>query len=59
MTFCEREKCVFSHLPKLDTLCINLYREADRKKKKDRNTLIGYIQIPVGLLAVRHPVEKW
>ena len=34
-TFC------FSKLPPVEYLIVNLYREADRKKKKDRNTLIG------------------
>ena len=31
----------FSKLPPVEYLIVNLYREADRKKKKDRNTLIG------------------
>ena len=30
-----------SKLPPVEYLIVNLYREADRKKKKDRNTLIG------------------
>uniref|UniRef100_A0A0N5A920 C2 domain-containing protein n=1 Tax=Syphacia muris TaxID=451379 RepID=A0A0N5A920_9BILA len=49
----------FSPTPKLDVVCINLYREADPKKKKDRSTLIGYVQIDVDQITARHPVERW
>lgn len=31
----------FHHLPSVNTIQVNLYREADRKKKKDKNVLIG------------------
>ncbi|VDM31056.1 unnamed protein product [Toxocara canis] len=50
---------VYSPIPKVDDLCINLYRDADPKKKKDRSTLIGYVQIKIDQLAARHPVERW
>ena len=49
----------FSPTPNLDDVCINLYREADPKKKKDRSTLIGYVQIKVDQITARHPVERW
>ena len=31
----------FSNLPAVDTITVNLYREADKKKKKEKNILIG------------------
>lgn len=31
----------FHHLPSVNTIQVNLYREADRKKKRDKNVLIG------------------
>ncbi|CAJ0564143.1 unnamed protein product, partial [Mesorhabditis spiculigera] len=49
----------FSMLPKVENLCINLYREADPKKKKDRCTLIGYVNIKTEDVASRHPLERW
>uniref|UniRef100_A0A915A6L5 Ras GTPase-activating protein gap-2 n=1 Tax=Parascaris univalens TaxID=6257 RepID=A0A915A6L5_PARUN len=49
----------YSPIPKVDDLCINLYRDADPKKKKDRSTLIGYVQIKIDQLTARHPVERW
>lgn len=30
-----------SNLPSVEYLIVNLYREADKKKKKDKNTLVG------------------
>uniref|UniRef100_A0A0K0FJZ9 Probable Ras GTPase-activating protein (inferred by orthology to a D. melanogaster protein) n=1 Tax=Strongyloides venezuelensis TaxID=75913 RepID=A0A0K0FJZ9_STRVS len=49
----------FSMLPNIEDVCINLYKEADSKKKKDRTTLVGYVQIKMDQLLSRHPVEKW
>lgn len=48
-----------SPIPKLETICVNLYREADAKKKKDRSTLIGYVPIRIEELNTRHPTENW
>ncbi|VBB33326.1 unnamed protein product [Acanthocheilonema viteae] len=53
------EHFYFSPIPKLENVCINLYREAEAKKKKDRSTLIGYVQIKIDQLSTRHPVERW
>lgn len=46
-------------LPKIEVICVNLYRDANEKKKKDRSTLIGYVNIPVSVLVERQPVERW
>lgn len=35
----------FHHLPSVNTIQVNLYREADRKKKRDKNVLIGTYSI--------------
>ena len=40
-------------------MTVNIYKEADRKKKKEKNQLLGYINIPVEAIAQRHLVEKW
>ena len=31
----------FTHLPDIDVMTVNVYREADRKKKKEKSTMIG------------------
>ncbi|CAI4233262.1 unnamed protein product [Auanema sp. JU1783] len=49
----------FPMLPKYEQLCVNIYREADPKKKKDRSQLIGYVMIGIDQLTSRHPVERW
>ncbi|VDM51756.1 unnamed protein product [Angiostrongylus costaricensis] len=50
---------IYDMLQKMDEVCINLYREGDPKKKKERSTLIGYILIAIEQLKSRHPVERW
>ncbi|XP_078324419.1 ras GTPase-activating protein nGAP-like isoform X8 [Crassostrea virginica] len=50
----------FNNLNPVQIVTVNLYREADiKKKKKDKNTKIGYINIPVGEINGRQFVEKW
>jgi hypothetical protein len=35
------EHCDFHNLPLVNVINVNLYREADRKKKRDKNVLVG------------------
>ncbi|CAI2357607.1 unnamed protein product [Caenorhabditis sp. 36 PRJEB53466] len=49
----------FGMLPKIDEVCVSVFREADPKKKKDRPTLIGYVIIQIDQLDGRNPVERW
>ncbi|XP_043254381.1 ras GTPase-activating protein nGAP isoform X2 [Colletes gigas] len=49
----------FHHLPSVNTIQVNLYREADRKKKRDKNVLIGSVSIPVHIVTSRYLTEKW
>jgi RAS protein activator-like 2 len=51
--------CFSSELPNVKVVCINVYREADGRKKKERNTLVGYVQVTVDTVAGRQPTEKW
>lgn len=51
------ENFEFAMLPKIDEICVSLFRESDSKKKKD--TLIGYIIIKIDQLASKNPVERW
>ena len=49
----------FHNLPSVNVININLYREADRKKKRDKNVLIGSVSIPVHEVTSRYLTEKW
>ncbi|XP_015109076.1 probable Ras GTPase-activating protein isoform X5 [Diachasma alloeum] len=49
----------FHLLPSVNTIQVNLYREADRKKKRDKNVLIGSVSIPVQNVTSRYLTEKW
>ncbi|XP_029649239.1 ras GTPase-activating protein nGAP isoform X5 [Octopus sinensis] len=49
----------FSNLLNIKQIILYLYREADKKKKKDKNTKIGVVTIPVCELGNKQLVEKW
>ncbi|XP_024080981.1 probable Ras GTPase-activating protein isoform X2 [Cimex lectularius] len=49
----------FLNLPTVNVININLYREADRKKKREKNVLIGSVSIPVHEVTSRYLMEKW
>lgn len=49
----------FNNLPHLDTITVNLYREADKKKRRDKNILIGSAVIHVSSINSHHLTEKW
>ncbi|XP_075227066.1 ras GTPase-activating protein raskol isoform X3 [Lycorma delicatula] len=49
----------FHDLPLVNVININLYREADRKKKREKNLLVGSVSIPVHEVTSRYLTEKW
>ncbi|XP_046668232.1 ras GTPase-activating protein raskol-like isoform X4 [Homalodisca vitripennis] len=49
----------FHNLPLVNVININLYREADRKKKREKNMLVGSVSIPVHDVTSRYLTEKW
>ncbi|PVD22436.1 hypothetical protein C0Q70_18248 [Pomacea canaliculata] len=49
----------FRDLPTVETITVNMYREADKKKKKDKNVLVCYISMAVTDISNRQFVEKW
>ncbi|XP_076742779.1 disabled homolog 2-interacting protein isoform X5 [Maylandia zebra] len=49
----------FSNLPAVKTITAHLYKDTDKKKKKDKNNYIGLINIPVAAVTGRQFVEKW
>ncbi|XP_039362717.1 disabled homolog 2-interacting protein isoform X7 [Mauremys reevesii] len=49
----------FNNLPTLKTITVHLYKETDKKKKKDKTNFLGQVNIPVGSVTGRQFVEKW
>lgn len=50
---------LFPSLPKTHNITVHIYRDVDKKKKKDKNNYVGLVNIPVAEVTGRHFVEKW
>ncbi|KAF6031496.1 DAB2IP [Bugula neritina] len=53
------EQFDFDNLPSVKSLTVTLHREADKKKRRDKSSQIGYVTIPVAELTSRQLLEKW
>lgn len=50
----------FSQLPScVQTITVVLFREGDKKRRKERNSCIGRVKIPVNSVNSRYLIEKW
>ncbi|XP_041804426.1 ras GTPase-activating protein nGAP isoform X2 [Chelmon rostratus] len=49
----------FSSLPAMHSITVHIYRDVDKKKKKDKNNYVGLVNIPVSGVTGRQFVEKW
>ncbi|XP_041658567.1 ras GTPase-activating protein nGAP isoform X3 [Cheilinus undulatus] len=49
----------FSSLPATHSVTVHIYRDVDKKKKKDKNNYVGLVNIPVSGITGRQFVEKW
>ncbi|KAM4018874.1 disabled homolog 2-interacting protein isoform 3-T5 [Anomaloglossus baeobatrachus] len=49
----------FNNLPALKSVTVHLYKETEKKKKKDKNNYMGLISIPIAAVTGRQFVEKW
>ncbi|XP_069087652.1 ras GTPase-activating protein nGAP isoform X3 [Pleurodeles waltl] len=49
----------FSSLPALHSITVHIYKDVDKKKKKDKNNYVGLVNIPMASVTGRQFVEKW
>ncbi|XP_068999718.1 disabled homolog 2-interacting protein-like isoform X2 [Embiotoca jacksoni] len=53
------ERFDFSSLPSVGSVTLHLYKDTDRKRKKDKSSYVGLVNIPVAMVTGRQLVEKW
>ncbi|KAK6484681.1 ras GTPase-activating protein nGAP isoform X3 [Huso huso] len=49
----------FYSLPLVRSITVHIYKDIDKKKKKDKNNYVGLVNIPMGSVTGRQFVEKW
>ncbi|XP_031973372.1 ras GTPase-activating protein nGAP isoform X7 [Corvus moneduloides] len=49
----------FYSLPQIQNVTVHIYKDVEKKKKKDKNNYIGLVNIPTASVTARHFVEKW
>lgn len=49
----------FYSLPLLHSITVHIYKDVEKKKKKDKNNYIGLVNIPTASVTGRQFVEKW
>ncbi|XP_077987060.1 ras GTPase-activating protein nGAP-like isoform X1 [Glandiceps talaboti] len=53
------EQFQFKSLPNVSSISVHLYKDSEKKKKKDKNGYVGSIHIPISAVSTRQGVEKW
>ncbi|XP_032660676.1 ras GTPase-activating protein nGAP isoform X1 [Chelonoidis abingdonii] len=49
----------FYGLPPLHSITVHIYKDVEKKKKKDKNNYVGLVNIPMASVTGRQFVEKW
>nr|XP_016939138.2 ras GTPase-activating protein raskol isoform X2 [Drosophila suzukii] len=49
----------FPDIPEINVITVNVFREVDKKKKRDKYQFVGSVKIPVHDVTSRLPCEQW
>ncbi|XP_067893968.1 ras GTPase-activating protein nGAP isoform X3 [Heterodontus francisci] len=49
----------FYTLPMVRNITVHIYKDMDKKKKKDKNNYVGLVNIPITSVTGRQFIEKW
>ncbi|XP_071607258.1 ras GTPase-activating protein nGAP isoform X2 [Heliangelus exortis] len=49
----------FYSLPPIHSITVHIYKDVEKKKKKDKNNYVGLVNIPMASVTGRQFVEKW
>lgn len=49
----------FPDIPEINVITVNVFREVDKKKKRDKYQFVGSVKIPVHDVTSRVPCEQW
>ncbi|KAM4774133.1 ras GTPase-activating protein nGAP-like isoform 2-T2 [Cyanocitta cristata] len=49
----------FYSLPQIQNVTVHIYKDVEKKKKKDKNNYVGLVNIPTASVTARNFVEKW
>ncbi|XP_063021469.1 ras GTPase-activating protein nGAP isoform X2 [Melospiza melodia melodia] len=49
----------FYSLPHIQSITVHIYKDVEKKKKKDKNNYVGLVNIPTASVSGRQFVEKW
>ncbi|XP_076860219.1 disabled homolog 2-interacting protein isoform X2 [Brachyhypopomus gauderio] len=49
----------FNNLPSVKSITVHVYKETDKKKKKDKSSYVGLVSVPIAAVTGRQFLEKW